>query len=65
MKIKELMTHLSELGILAKKPEANIIKLPNISASIPGLKAQSKNYKITVMIFPTTQKMLKQSKIAL
>jgi isocitrate dehydrogenase len=30
---------LAELGILAKKPEANIIKLPNISASIPQLKA--------------------------
>ena len=29
---------LSELGVLAKKPEANIIKLPNISASIPQLK---------------------------
>lgn len=29
---------LSELGELAKKPEANIIKLPNISASIPQLK---------------------------
>jgi len=28
---------LSELGALAKKPEANIIKLPNISASIPQL----------------------------
>ena len=30
---------LSELGELAKTPEANIIKLPNISASIPQLKA--------------------------
>ncbi|CAM5592182.1 NADP-dependent isocitrate dehydrogenase [Streptomyces abikoensis] len=30
---------LAELGELAKKPEANIIKLPNISASIPQLKA--------------------------
>lgn len=30
---------LSELGELAKRPEANIIKLPNISASIPQLKA--------------------------
>ncbi len=28
---------LAELGDLAKKPEANIIKLPNISASIPQL----------------------------
>ncbi len=30
---------LAELGELAKAPEANIIKLPNISASIPQLKA--------------------------
>ena len=29
---------LSELGDLAKTPEANIIKLPNISASVPQLK---------------------------
>ena len=31
--------HLAELGALAKRPEANIIKLPNISASLPQLKA--------------------------
>jgi isocitrate dehydrogenase len=42
---------LTELGDLAKRPEANIIKLPNISASIPQLKAavaelQSKGYDI-------------------
>jgi isocitrate dehydrogenase len=30
---------LAELGELVKRPEANIIKLPNISASIPQLKA--------------------------
>ena len=30
---------LTELGELAKTPEANIIKLPNISASIPQLEA--------------------------
>lgn len=30
---------LAELGLLAKQPEANIIKLPNISASIPQLQA--------------------------
>ncbi|WKW50540.1 NADP-dependent isocitrate dehydrogenase [Rhodomicrobium lacus] len=33
---------LAELGALAKKPEANIIKLPNISASLPQLKAAIK-----------------------
>ena len=42
---------LTELGQLAKKPEANIIKLPNISASIPQLKAvikelQEKGYNV-------------------
>ena len=42
---------LAELGELAKQPEANIIKLPNISASIPQLKAaikelQDKGYKL-------------------
>src|SRR5437764_5443999 len=30
---------LGELGALAQTPEANIIKLPNISASVPQLKA--------------------------
>ena len=30
---------LAELGEMAKNPEANIIKLPNISASVPQLKA--------------------------
>ncbi len=34
--------HLAELGELAKTPEANIIKLPNISASIPQLQAAIK-----------------------
>ncbi len=42
---------LTALGKLAMKPEANIIKLPNISASIPQLKAaikelQSKGYDV-------------------
>jgi isocitrate dehydrogenase len=33
---------LAELGDLAKEPEANIIKLPNVSASVPQLKAAVK-----------------------
>ena len=42
---------LTELGELATRPEANIIKLPNISASIPQLKAaikelQGKGYNV-------------------
>ncbi|MGC0421945.1 NADP-dependent isocitrate dehydrogenase [Embleya sp. AB8] len=36
---QQLADALAELGDLAKTPEANIIKLPNISASIPQLKA--------------------------
>jgi len=43
--------HLAELGALTLQPEANIIKLPNISASVPQLKAaiaelQKKGYKL-------------------
>ena len=34
--------HLAELGALCLKPEANIIKLPNISASVPQMKAAIK-----------------------
>ena len=36
---QQVVDALAELGELVKKPEANIIKLPNISASIPQLKA--------------------------
>ncbi|HLS31165.1 MAG TPA: NADP-dependent isocitrate dehydrogenase, partial [Flavobacteriaceae bacterium] len=52
---------LSELGELAKKPEANIIKLPNISASLPQLQAaieelQSQGYNIpNYPMNPTTE----------
>ena len=42
---------LTQLGELAKRPEANIIKLPNISASVPQLKEaiaelQAKGYRV-------------------
>ena len=42
---------LKEIGVLVKKPEANIIKLPNISASIPQINAavkelQEKGYNV-------------------
>ncbi|APX93946.1 isocitrate dehydrogenase (NADP(+)) [Halomonas sp. 1513] len=48
---QQLGDHLAELGDLAKTPEANIIKLPNISASTPQLKAairelQQQGYKL-------------------
>lgn len=48
---QRIANDLAELGELVKKPEANIIKLPNISASIPQLKAtivelQNDGYKV-------------------
>jgi len=48
---QKISDQLAELGELTLKPEANIIKLPNISASIPQLKAairelQSHGYKV-------------------
>ncbi|MCU7995195.1 NADP-dependent isocitrate dehydrogenase [Shewanella glacialipiscicola] len=48
---QKMADHLTELGELANQPEANIIKLPNISASVPQLKAcivelQQKGYDI-------------------
>jgi isocitrate dehydrogenase len=39
---KAVPDSLAELGELAKTPEANIIKLPNVSASLPQLKAAIK-----------------------
>ena len=48
---QQIENALDQLGQIAKTPEANIIKLPNISASIPQLKAaikelQSKGYQL-------------------
>jgi isocitrate dehydrogenase len=48
---QKIADELAYLGALTQKPEANIIKLPNVSASIPQLKAaiaelQSQGYKI-------------------
>jgi isocitrate dehydrogenase len=48
---QRLNDELAELGALTLKPEANIMKLPNISASIPQLKAaikelQGKGYAV-------------------
>jgi isocitrate dehydrogenase len=49
--VQKIPDYLNELGEIAKSPEANIVKLPNISASIPQLQAaikelQDKGYKI-------------------
>ncbi|MDQ7989141.1 MAG: NADP-dependent isocitrate dehydrogenase [Candidatus Dactylopiibacterium sp.] len=57
---------LAELGELAKTPEANIIKLPNISASVPQLKAaikelQSQGY--AVPDYPETPADTEQQKL--
>jgi len=48
---QKISDQLTELGELTLKPEANIIKLPNVSASIPQLKAaikelQAQGYKV-------------------
>ncbi len=48
---QQVPDNLAELGTLTLKPEANIIKLPNVSASIPQLKAaiaelQAKGYAL-------------------
>jgi isocitrate dehydrogenase len=48
---QQIPDFLGQLGELSKKPEANIVKLPNISASIPQLKEaikelQGKGYKV-------------------
>ena len=48
---QKIADELTELGELTQKPEANIIKLPNVSASAPQLKAaikelQSQGYKV-------------------
>lgn len=50
-KEQQISNDLAQLGDLAKTPEANIIKLPNISASVPQLKEaieelQQKGYKL-------------------
>ena len=38
--------HLARLGALTLRPEANIIKLPNISASVPQLKGVIKDPRL-------------------
>jgi isocitrate dehydrogenase len=51
--------HLAELGALTLKPEANIIKLPNISASVPQLKeaiAELQAHGYQVPDYPETPK---------
>lgn len=63
---QQVPDNLAELGELAKKPEANIIKLPNISASEPQLIAaikelQSQGYNIPD--YPESPKNAEEEKI--
>jgi len=54
---QKVADHLSELGEIAKSPEANIIKLPNISASLPQLKeaiAELQSQGYTIPDYPDT-----------
>jgi isocitrate dehydrogenase len=58
---------LAELGVLAKTPDANIVKLPNVSASIPQLQGaieelQSKGYNVPD--FPATPSTPEEKEIA-
>jgi isocitrate dehydrogenase len=54
---QRLGDHLAELGKLSLQPEANIIKLPNISASVPQLKeaiAELQSHGYAVPDYPET-----------
>eukprot|EP01041_Mallomonas_annulata_P004754 gene4754-9450_t len=58
---------LAELGELCKKPEANIIKLPNVSASIPQLNAAIKELRgkgYDVPLYPESPKTDEEREIA-
>ncbi len=65
-KEQQVSNDLEELGDLAKQPEANIIKLPNISASVPQLneaikELQSKGYNLPS--YPDEPKNAKEKEI--
>lgn len=56
---QKIPDHLARLGELVKKPEANILKLPNISASIPQLQAANKELRekgYDIPVFPEEPK---------
>eukprot|EP00607_Mallomonas_marina_P006885 CAMPEP_0182428560 /NCGR_PEP_ID=MMETSP1167-20130531/23110_1 /TAXON_ID=2988 /ORGANISM="Mallomonas Sp, Strain CCMP3275" /LENGTH=763 /DNA_ID=CAMNT_0024611523 /DNA_START=65 /DNA_END=2356 /DNA_ORIENTATION=+ len=64
---KQIRDELAELGALCKTPEANVIKLPNISASIPQLNAaiaelRGKGYDIP--LYPQTPKTDEEHEVA-
>lgn len=49
---QKMKDHLAALGELARQPEANIIKLPNISASVPQLKSAIKELQDSGFAIP-------------
>ena len=49
---QQINDDLAELGQIATKPEANIVKLPNISASVPQLKAAIKELQVQGYALP-------------
>nr|MBP9601093.1 NADP-dependent isocitrate dehydrogenase [Lutibacter sp.] len=51
-KDQQVGDYLSELGELANTPDANIIKLPNISASVPQLKTAIKELQASGYAIP-------------
>ena len=63
---QQVSDDLAELGVLVKMPDANIIKLPNISASVPQLKAvikelQAQGYDLP--LFPSNPKNAEEKEI--
>ncbi len=49
---QQVSDDLAELGTLVQQPEANVIKLPNISASIPQLKATIEELRAKGLLVP-------------
>ena len=59
---QQIPDHLAELGKLTQSPEANIIKLPNISASVPSSRMPSANFRTRATPFRTILKVHKRRK---
>jgi len=54
---------LAELGQLVKTPDANVIKLPNISASVPQLQAAIKELQAQGYPIPCTCKIRQDQRL--
>lgn len=60
---QRIADNLTQLGELTLKPEANIIKLPNVSASVPrSSRKRSRNCRARATTCPTTRKTRKRTK---